>query len=143
MMAVHHGGQEFPIEMSLAAWREGRLVRLRCQHPRHFGRNAAKAEMRRQQAASRRPKRRPKRRGQAKSEFLANMSHELRTPSLRILGTPTSCSLTTSSARSKSGTYSASRAGGTALLAVVNDVLCYSNIETGQVVLRLQPFSVR
>jgi len=77
----------------------------------------------------------------AKGQFLANMSHEIRTPMNAVLGllrllakTP----LTPSQKGYVSKTESAARS----LLGLLNDVLDYSKIEAGKMVLDVNPFRV-
>ncbi len=78
----------------------------------------------------------------AKSEFLANMSHELRTPMNGILGllyllkkttlSPEQCKYVTKSVLSAEN-----------LLRIVDDILDFSNFETGQVSIDSVPFTIK
>ena len=75
----------------------------------------------------------------AKSEFLATMSHEIRTPMNSILGfTQTLRRREDLPDEARRQLELIHRAGGS-LLAVVNDILDYSRLETGEVELALQP----
>ena len=75
----------------------------------------------------------------AKSEFLANVSHELRTPLTSIIGFG-DLLYEDQSLNEKSRHYSSRvRDGGRSLLAIINDVLDYSEVERGKIVLSLSP----
>lgn len=72
----------------------------------------------------------------AKSEFLANMSHEIRTPMNAILGFSEIMLNTADSERDKNYLTTITNAGRT-LLALINDILDLSKIESGKV--KIQP----
>ncbi len=78
----------------------------------------------------------------AKSEFLANMSHEIRTPMSGIIGMVELLSMSNLSPRQKdyvdSITWSAE-----SLLTVLNDILDYSKIEAGKLVIESVRFHLR
>ncbi len=77
--------------------------------------------------------------GAAKGEFLATMSHEIRTPMNSILGfTQTLRRRQDLPDEAQRQLELIHRAGGS-LLAVVNDILDYSRLETGEVELSLAP----
>ncbi len=77
-----------------------------------------------------------------KSQFLANMSHEVRTPLNGILGM-TRLALETTLSVEQREYLEAVRVSGDNLLAIVNDILDISKIESGKLELEHAPFSVK
>jgi len=78
----------------------------------------------------------------AKSSFLANMSHELRTPMNAVVGM-TSLLQETPLTDDQREYVATIRGGAQALLALTNDVLDFSKIESGRLDLEHAPFDVR
>ena len=74
----------------------------------------------------------------AKSEFLANMSHEIRTPMNGVLGMAELLSRTNLDAKQQEFADIIMKSGN-ALLTIINDVLDFSKIDAGQLVLNEQP----
>ncbi len=75
----------------------------------------------------------------SKSEFLARMSHEIRTPLNGILGMSESYFFTTSE-NEKNSSVSTIKSSSKILLSIVNDVLDFSKIESGNFELNKIPF---
>lgn len=78
---------------------------------------------------------------QAKSQFLANTSHEIRTPLNGIIGM-TRLALETSLTDEQKEYLQAVAISGQNLLAIVNDILDISKIESGKMELESVPFSM-
>ena len=99
---------------------------------------AKQAESARQQAAL------AEREIQAKSQFLSRMSHELRTPLNAVLGFTQLLQI--ESIQAATGPQAVKlghiRSAGEHLLALINDVLDLSSVESGEMRLQLQPVDV-
>ena len=78
----------------------------------------------------------------AKSEFLANMSHEIRTPMNGVMGMAELLSRTDLNAKQKNFADVILKSGN-ALITIINDVLDFSKIDSGQLTLDRQPFNLK
>lgn len=77
-----------------------------------------------------------------KSEFLANMSHELRTPLNGVIGFTRLTLKTTLTATQRDHLHTIERSANN-LLAIINDVLDFSKLEAGKLMLESIPFLLR
>ena len=77
----------------------------------------------------------------AKSEFLANMSHEIRTPLNGVLGMA-ALLRETPLTPSQQSSLEAVRTSGEALLALIDDILDFSKMESGKVAVTRAPFAL-
>lgn len=76
-----------------------------------------------------------------KSQFLANMSHELRTPINAIIGN--SRFIINETKESSTLEYAVyAEASGKTLISIVNDILDFTEIEAGRLVLQRDPYSI-
>ena len=76
----------------------------------------------------------------SKSEFLANMSHEIRTPMNGIMGMAQLLELSDLNAKEHNFVKIIQRSS-EALLTIINDILDFTKIEAGNVVLESEPFT--
>ncbi|KQY79399.1 response regulator [Pelomonas sp. Root1444] len=123
------GGGELFVDGSASAIRDrrGRLVNLVQMLVDVTERHRAETELVRARVAAEAA-------SQAKSDFLANMSHEIRTPMSGALGMLNLLLRTELSPR-QHDYASKARTAAQALLAVINDVLDFSKVEAGMMVL--------
>jgi signal transduction histidine kinase/ActR/RegA family two-component response regulator len=77
-----------------------------------------------------------------KSQFLANMSHEIRTPMNGVIGMAELLAGTPLAPEQRDLTETI-RSSGQILLAIINDILDLSTIESGQLTLERAPFDVQ
>ncbi|MCM4077535.1 PAS domain-containing hybrid sensor histidine kinase/response regulator [Paractinoplanes hotanensis] len=135
MLARHHDGRELPIELTM--WR---IRHDGSAHLHAFARDIS-ARLETEQALA-------EARDQAietarlKSQFLASMSHEIRTPMNGVIGLTSLLLGSTLDDQQRRYVEGISTAG-SALLSVINDVLDFSKLEAGKVLLDDTNFQLR
>ncbi|MBU2664974.1 PAS domain S-box protein [Actinoplanes bogorensis] len=135
MVARHHDGHELPVELTL--WR---IRHDGSAHLHAFARDIS-ARLETEQALA-------QARDQAletarlKSQFLASMSHEIRTPMNGVIGLTSLLLGSTLDDQQRRYAEGISTAG-SALLSVINDVLDFSKLEAGKVLLEDTNFQLR
>ena len=134
MAAVRADGTELPIELTM--WR------IRRDGPSTFHAFARDISARRQtEQALAQARDQAVETARLKSQFLASMSHEIRTPMNGVIGLSgllMGTELSETQRRYAHGINSA----GVALLAVINDVLDFSKLEAGKIVLERADFEI-
>ncbi len=130
-------GQEFPVEASLSRLTTERGTLVTAVIRDVAGLNAARTERRAREALEASSR--------AKTEFLSRMSHELRTPLNAVLGFSQLLRLDRAEPPSLQQLERIQHIenAGAHLLALVNDVLDLSRVESGQMTATLEPVDVR
>jgi signal transduction histidine kinase len=132
---VGEGGGEFPERITA----DDSLVELDCVAEAY---NSVAAAALRHLGEMQKAKLAAKAASKAKSEFMANASHELRTPMNGILGM-TDLLLMTDLDDAQRDYALTVRDSSRGLLTIIEDILDFSRLENGAIVLRLEPFDLR
>ncbi|MCA1811730.1 MAG: response regulator, partial [Halobacteriales archaeon] len=136
MAALRRDGREFPVEVSVAAWRgpgggDSFTLVLHDATRRQMVEQALRGARQAAEAAA-----------QAKADFLANMSHEIRTPMNAVIGM-TQLLAGTPLTPEQADYARTIQASGEHLMTILNDILDFSKIEAGKVELELAPVGLR
>jgi PAS domain S-box-containing protein len=143
LAGLHRDGVEFPVELSLATWRER-------DRPFYAGilrditeRKRVEEQLRATSADLARSERDAVEASEAKSLFLANMSHELRTPLNAILGFVQILERDPGLGAPQREHLAVVSRSGEHLLGLINDVLSIAKIEAGEAELHATSFDLR
>ncbi|WP_298371888.1 PAS domain S-box protein [Azospirillum sp.] len=128
-------GGEFPVEVTLASWRDG-------DHRYYTGALRDITAQREIEASLRRAKEAADHANRMKSEFLATMSHEIRTPMNGVLGALALVEGPNLDADQRQMLDIANRSG-QSLLQIIDDILDLSKLEAGKVEVELVDFDTR
>jgi len=138
LVALHHEGHEFPVELAVNALRSGEApsfhafvhdITERKRTEQALGDAREQAERAREEA---------ERANRAKSEFLSRMSHELRTPLNAVLGFGQLLEMDDLDPEQMESVHQILK-GGRHLLELINEVLDIARIETGRLALSPEP----
>jgi len=138
LVALHHDGHEFPVELAVNALRSGEApsfhafvhdITERKRTEQALGDAREQAERAREEA---------ERANRAKSEFLSRMSHELRTPLNAVLGFGQLLEMDDLDPEQMESVHQILK-GGRHLLELINEVLDIARIETGRLALSPEP----
>ncbi|MBT3197119.1 MAG: DUF3365 domain-containing protein [Gammaproteobacteria bacterium] len=138
--AVDQKGREFPIELSLSGWEvEGErfVTAIMRDISERRAVEAAVSRSHQQEMIAKEAEAS----NQAKSEFLASMSHELRTPLTSIIGNSEFLAEQEGDTAKKELIYAIEMAG-RSQLALVNDILDMSKIESGRFTIEESPYDL-
>jgi len=135
MRGMRKDGSEFPVEVTLAGWRE---------NERQFFTGAMRdiTAQREIEASLRRAKESADHANRMKGEFLATMSHEIRTPMNGVLGALTLVDGPNLDEEQRQ-MLEVARRSGNALLTILDDILDLSKLEAGKVEVEPVDFDLR
>ncbi|MFY9587944.1 MAG: PAS domain S-box protein [Actinomycetota bacterium] len=135
LSALHRDGDEFPVELTIWAVRDGTSYTFNAFLRDIRERNRARDEIERARQEAETANR-------AKSAFLSRMSHELRTPLNAILGFGQLLQMDELSSDQGENVHQIVKAG-RHLLELINEVLDISRIEEGQLSLSIEAIELR
>lgn len=135
LWAVRKDGTEFPVDISLSPFESEDGTYVTASIRNIADRLAVVEALREAREAAEQANR-------SKSEFLSRMSHELRTPLTAVLGFTELLQLDDIDDERRRDFVQRIHLAGTHLLALINDVLDLSRVETGSMSLSVEPVAV-